>query len=375
MQINVNSSSIIQELFICSSVASGKQAIPILSDVLFCTDAKNNTATMTVSDSEIWATLNIQNVQSEKDTKFCVGIDHMLDVLRNLDNETDISITLNEQNKTLKLSYGKGYVIMPYLESDEYPQPKYFPVNNFEINSAKVMSAIKKVLFAVDVDVLRPIISSVLFDISDDKMTTVGTNIKKLIKHSKRISGNNDGYEKSFALPIKASNILYTILSKRNDQRVWIGTDDKMLCVTGDDFKFVCALQVGKYPNYNSIIPKEYKYKAIINKICFVGAIRRVKQMGADDSISLAFIPNTVVVAAEDSAMGKNASEKITCNNNCNGFEIIFSFEELLPVVNNIEDDEIAMYFNSEKSAAIITASNEIDGEKTISLVMPLASL
>ena len=376
MQINVNSDSIIQELCICSSVINGKQSIPILNDVLFITYPNEQRAEIISSDGEIWVTQHVRNVLSGEKIKFCVNAANLLSVLRNLEPNTDIVMDFDCNNNKLKISHKSGLVNMPYENGDEYPLPKVIAQRKFKILGHSLLKAIKNVSFAVSVDNLRPIISSVFFDISENKITTVGTNLKKLIKHDVDFK-NETGTNASFPLPIKSANVLSSILAKGNIGDVSFGADEKTFTAVGEGFDFVCTLQSGRCPNYNSIMPKGYKFKASLNKLSFIGAIKRVNKMGDDndDAITLRFAQGCVVVSAKDCAMCKNANEKVICDNDCNGFEIVFSFCELYSILNNIDDDTVIIYFNTEKSATVITAAKMETTAKTTSLIMPLASL
>jgi DNA polymerase-3 subunit beta len=105
----------------------------------------------------------------------------------------------------------------------------------------------------------------------------------------------------SFILPKKPASLLKNILPRENGV-VSVEFDDRNAFFNLSDYRVVCRLVEGNYPNYNSVIPKNNPRKVRIDRLEFYNILRRVSVFSnqASNLVKLQFTPNQITVSAQD---------------------------------------------------------------------------
>ena len=90
--------------------------------------------------------------------------------------------------------------------------------------------------------------------------------------------------------------------------------DRKHVCLRAGDISFTIRDIEQRYPNYNSVIPKENPYHAVLPVSSFMGALKRVQLMASDASNMVKFSKDGMFVnlSAADIDFSKSASENLT---------------------------------------------------------------
>ena len=96
--------------------------------------------------------------------------------------------------------------------------------------------------------------SGVFFQINSDNSCFVATDAHKLVKYIRKDIKTSESVE--FIVPNKPLNILKNILSdKKSAIEVLFNKSNAIFSFL--NFRLVCRLIEGKYPNYDAVIPKE----------------------------------------------------------------------------------------------------------------------
>lgn len=375
-KIKFNAKAILPQLTQVVSVVSSKNAMPILSNVMLQTfDVESNTIlVLTASDSETWVEQKIK-VEGDFGVDICVDAADIMKGLRNLD-DVDVELSIDEEKQQLTCNYGKGYFSITYSNTDEFPKcPNSTDTSSdgYAIPSISLREHIAGVGFAVNDDELRPVFNSVHFDFLNDGMVVVATDGQRLAKIKDSTICGNGGELNSFNLPTKPANILLNILSCHDDE-ITCKFDEKEIVFFNDHFKLSTRLIEGRYPNYDSVIPKESKYEAIIDKAAFVSSIKRVAPMGNNTSelMKLAFDVNTLVISAENIDFCKKAEETIMCQYLGNKMEIGFKSSFLLQSLQNINSESIEMRLIANNRACVLVPQTKKENTEYTYLLMPL---
>ncbi|MCB0433401.1 MAG: DNA polymerase III subunit beta, partial [Mangrovimonas sp.] len=141
------------------------------------------------------------------------------------------------------------------------------------LESDILATAISKTIFAAGNDDLRPVMSGVFFQFTNDHLTFVATDAHKLVKYTREDVNASQAAE--FIMPKKPLNLLKGILAG-NDETVTIEYNESNARFTFDNMELVCRLIDGKYPNYEAVIPKENPNRLVIGRNQFLNSVRRV---------------------------------------------------------------------------------------------------
>ena len=375
MEIKVQAKNLSAILKTASKVVNSKNSLPILGDVLF--ETKNNVLVATVSDGEQWLSQKCEVISYDQELMFCVGVTEFTNAINNL-GDMPITITLDEQTKTLTCEYGNGNgkFSMPYENTNEYPLSNIdtSDTKDFIVDSKKVLKAIELTGFATANDELRPVMNGIHFDFFEDGMVCATSDGHKLARYKdKTITSNNeDGTTPNFTLPKKPANILMNILSALEGD-VKISFNDKAISVNNKDFKLTARLLEARYPNYEAVIPKDNPITITADKNSLLNALKRVLPMANDQSnlIELAFKNGCVTISATDIDFSKSAQEMVTCDCETE-INIGFKGATLVEILKNINDDNIVIELSSPSRAGVFYSAFGLTKEEYLSLCMPM---
>ncbi|MBK9599362.1 MAG: hypothetical protein IPO60_13850 [Flavobacteriales bacterium] len=177
-------------------------------------------------------------------------------------------------------------------------------------------------LFATGNDDLRPVMSGIFFELSDEAVRFVATSMPiKLVRYTR--SDINSPRAASFIVR-RALTLLKNSLSATNAE-VNVEFNENNASFTFDNVRVVCRLIDGKYPNYEAVIPKQNPNKLTIDRQSF-NSIRRVALFSnkTTHQVRLNIAGSQLAISAEDPISANEANEKLTCPRGRSDMTIIF---------------------------------------------------
>lgn len=370
MRFKVSSTELLSRLQSISKVIGSKTPLPILDDFLFDLDGEGKLK-VTASDVETRLVTSVEIMESEGSGLFAISAKILLDSLKELP-EQPISFDINDNNLEVVICFQNGKYNFIGLNGDTYPEQKPMSENadTISIKSQTLISSISRSLFAIGEDELRPVMSGVLFDLQADGLTFVTSDGFKLV----RLKNNTITSDRkaSFIMPKKPAGLLKNLLSK-DDEMVDVKFDENCAKVSCSNFEMVCRLIEGRYPNYNSVIPKDNPFKVVIDRESFLKALKRVSVFSQSNSlVKLHLRGEEMIITAQDIDFSTSAEEKVVCQYDGSELSIGFKATYLIEMLNNIgSDDVILALADASRAGLIIPAVNEED-EDLLMLLMPM---
>jgi len=372
MKILFNVGQLLPQIAACASVANTKNAIPILDCVKLSVNADAKKMSITSSDADTWFETTCEIIDADENFQVCVETSVVLRTLQSLSQDTNV--TMDVRSKVAMFSYNTGHFSIPFYDAKEFP---VLPNDNdglqFVVNADDINDAIVHTLFAIGVDVIRPILGSVRFDFKENQIVAAATDTSKLVRYINKVQQ----YFSSpigFTLPSKPANVIKSMSAV---QQITITLSDKRVSFNCDSFNMSTKLIEGNYPNYESVIPPTSTINVSINRQNVLDAIRRVSIMGDNQSkeIKLKISSSSVYIKAQDEAIGKSGEELVECTSDVRGtFDISFISNHLIDVLKNITTDNVIMMFNAPDRAMVATV-HESDKVECTYLLMPLRQL
>ena len=187
MKIITTKSTLLESINIVQKAVPSKTTLPILEGILF--DAKNGKLKL-ATDLEIGIE-TVSNIDVIEPGKVVLSSRIVGDIVRKLP-DADIEIETTERNLVCIKSEGSNFNIVT-LPCDEYPElPVVKKENGITLKQNVLKDMIKKTIFAVSSDEVRPILTGVLFDVSGDKLTMVALDgFRMAVKWNVIINDNN----------------------------------------------------------------------------------------------------------------------------------------------------------------------------------------
>jgi DNA polymerase-3 subunit beta len=370
MNFIVSSGILAKHLQSISGVLSTSNTLPILDNFLF--DIDNNELTVSASDLETTMRTKL-NVEANESGKICIPAKMLLDILKNLP-EQPCTFIVNPTDHSIELSYDNGKSKMPGFNGNEYPKiPEFKKSNQLKVTGEIISKAINKTIFATGNDDLRPIMSGVYCQFSPEELIFVATDAHKLVCY-KRKDSIAEG-SASFILPKKPLNILKSNL--KGDEEVLLEFNDSNAVFTFNDTELVCRLIDGKYPNYEAVIPAENPNELTVDRLQFLGALKRVSIFSnkSTHQVKISINGQELALFAEDLDFANQSSERLTCSYDGDDIEIAFNSKFLMEMLSNLDSREIKIKMSAPNRAGIlvpIQTETDNEHEDILMLVMPV---
>ena len=338
MKFIVSSSLLLKNVQILGGILNTNNTLPILDYFLF--EISKNLLKVTASDLESTLSADIE-IEANNDKVIAVPAKLLIDTLKTFPEQP---LTFNIlENNTIEISSNHGKYALAYAKGDEFPKTLTISdASNSTISSQVLFQAINTTIFASGNDDLRPVMSGVFFQFSNESSTFVATDAHKLVRYVRTDFKSDKLVE--FIMPKKPLNILKGILMN-NIYDVNIEYNESNAKFTFSNLSLTCRLIDGKYPNYEAVIPKENPNLLIIDRSLFLNSTKRVSIFSnkTTHQIRLKITGNELVISAEDLDYSNKAEERLNCNYNGDDIEIGFNSRFLTEMLSNLSSDEVKL--------------------------------
>jgi len=372
MKFVVSSTELLGHLQAISRVISSKNTLPILDNFLF--SLTGNDLEITASDLESTLITRMKLENTKGDGTIALPARILLDTLKEFSaqpltfdiNTETLAVEISSENGKFNVvgQNGVDFPVLPALKKD-----KAF---SFTINAELMLAGINKTLFATADDELRPVMGGIFIEAAPESISFVASDAHKLVRY--RRTDASAGDSSSFILPKKPASLLKNILP-REEGPFTLEFDDKNAFFNLNDYKVVCRLVEGNYPNYNSVIPKNNPRKITIDRLEFFNTLKRVSVFSnqASNLVKLQLKGNQVVVSAQDIDFSISAYERIKCQYDGDEIEIGFKSVFLLEILANIGSQDVMIELADPTRAGLfLPAETESPEEDLLMLLMPM---
>ncbi|MBZ4657157.1 MAG: dnaN [Methermicoccus sp.] len=370
MKFVVSSSNLLNHSQAISRVINSKKTLSILD--CFLLELKGNALSLTAADNEsrLHTTIDVSNEGS--DGSVAINAKNLLDPLRELPDQP-LTFEINDDTLEVNIFYHNGKYNFIGLKSEEYPEPKQLSDNvmTFRINAQDLFNGINRTIFATADDELRPVMNGIFFDLTPEGLTFVGSDGHKLVRFINK-AVKSEG-RSSFILSKKPANLLRALLPRETGE-IEIRFDEDQAYVVMQDYTMLCRFTEGRYPNYNSVIPKNNPNSVTIDRLSLLNALKRVAVFTnpAIGLIKMQFSEDSIVVSAQDIDFLTSAEETIPCTYHGNVLNIGFKALFLIDILNNIPSADVRIELSDPSRAGVVFPAENEENEDMLALLMPM---
>ncbi len=370
MKFIVSSTALFSHLQAISRVINSKNSLPVLD--CFLIRLNDGTLSMTASDNDTTLSTSIETTEYTGEGAFAVSSKTLLDALKEIP-EQPLSFEVNETNLEITVHYLNGKYSLMGQSADEYPQTPEMTADTTQvtIDAPVLLNGVNRCIFATADDELRPVMNGVYFDITATDITLVATDGQKLVRCKSYAAHGED--KAAFILPKKPATLLKNLLPKEEGE-VRIDFNERNASFTLQDYRMVCRLIEGRYPNYNSVIPQHNPHCATIDRLAFISALRRVAVFSSQavSLIKLNLEENSLRISAQDIDFSTSAEETVTCQYSGTPMSIGFKSSFLIDILNNISSTYIVIELADPSRAGVIIPEEQEENEDLLMLLMPM---
>lgn len=370
MKFVINSKQLLDKLQKLGKVINPKSTLPILTTFLF--GVKGSKLYLVASDTENRMTTSLDIYEVEGEGKIALDAETVLGALKELP-EQPVTFDINDDNNEVFIYYQNGKYNFVGQSGDEYPEPKQLAENvkqKLIIPAVDLHNVILGTLFATADDELRPVMNGIYFDITKENVTFVASDGHKLVRLISDIQGQDRA---SFILPKKGAKIILDLIAKESED-VIINFDLNNANFKIGEYNINTRFIEGRYPNYDSVIPKDQPYSLELSRDVLIAILKRVSVLGNKQSNLVAFdiTNNALTVTAQDIDYSTASEESTEISYSGDAMKIGFKATFLIELLKNINSDEIRISLSDPTKASLIMPIYNSSGFKQTSLLMPM---
>ncbi len=367
MKFIVSSSSLLKHLQQISGVINANTVLPILEDFLF--EIANKKLTIVATDLE--TVMRVQmDIESNENGRVCIPAKILLDSLKNIADQP-LTFTI-DANFGIELTSDNGKYKVMGEDPDNFPkEPSADDTTSFTITSSGLLTAINKTLFAVSGDDLRPAMTGVFFELTEDWVQFVATDAHRLVRYKR--TDTKASKADSFIVPKKPLNLLKNALPDNEDE-LNISYNSSHLFVKHGSTSMICRLIDARFPDYKVVIPADNPYRLVVNKADFQNALRRVNVFSnkSTSQVALNITGSDLQMAAQDIDFSFEGNERMSCQYDGEDLQIAFNARFLIEMLNAADTDDVKMELSTSTKAGLIKPTEQPVGEDLLMLIMPL---
>jgi DNA polymerase-3 subunit beta len=236
---------------------------------------------------------------------------------------------------------------------------------------------IDQVVFAAATDESRPILTGVLVQFNEDRLTMAAADGFRLSVKATTLK-QNFGDLSELIIPARALMELARVSADQEQPvEVIITPARKQILFHMQDVDLVSQLIEGKFPDYNQIIPKGYTTRTVMETNSFLKAVR-VSHLFARDSANIVKLEITpsgdelmngrVTLVATSAELGDNVAD-VDASIEGNPVEIAFNAKYLIDVLSIIDSPQVVLETSAPASPGVIRA---IGDDKFTHVIMPM---
>lgn len=354
------------------NVVATRSTMPILSNVLI--EAEEGHISLTTTNLDLGIRCRIKAEVSDTGS-ITLPVRKLATIVRELP-VNEVFVETSESNQAKITSGGSLFKIMG-ISSDEFPPlPTFENRKVFELTQEEIVGMLKSVSYAQSTDENRYILNGVYFNFTDDKLTLVATDGRRLGLTALEldVSDENAG---SLILPAKTVAELERLLGKGekmnvafNDRQAAfeIAIDEAGDSGLVDHLYLVSKIVEGNYPNYRQVIPKETEHRVKIERELMLECVHRAALVTSDksNSVKLKVSKNLLEISGQSTEYGES-HESMAIAYDGPEVQVAFNPQFLMEPLKALSKDEVFFEFKDELSPGLFKTLDNF-----ICVIMPL---
>jgi DNA polymerase III subunit beta len=360
MKLQVTQENLNRALSNVARVASSRNALPILSNVLIKT--VDNRVCIAATNLNIAITHYIGSKVSEPGA-ITVPARLMQDFVSSLSSgvidivvdETKLHIETDSYNSTINGTPADDYPVMPKIQNG----------TSWSVPAGQLKKALQQVVIAASNDDTRPVLTGVYFHTHEGALYVVATDSYRLAE--RKVMPLKETV--TLLIPATAIQDLLRIVDD-SKELVKVTHDDQQVLFTYGDVELVTRLIEGAYPDYRKLIPGSFQTNATLPR-AELANITKVSSLFARESagsVTLNVEDKKVSIQSVASQLGENTATALA--DTSGEGSITLNSRYILDALGVIADPAVTVGFNGKLEACVLRGTDKDYAH----IIMPLKS-
>ncbi len=344
-------------------VTSRNATLPILSNVLLCTE--NGRIRVSATNLEVGVS-SVIGAKVDSEGKVAVPGKMLADFVRSAPGE---NVVLDLKQNTLSAQAGSYRTTILCFDASEYPiTPKVEGGQEYSVPAGVLRQLISTVSDSIASSDSRPELAGAFLRFDDNATVMAATDIFRL---AERKMTAQHGTNSSVIIPRGTISELSRILGDI-DGEVLVRVADNQIAFSHEEFELVSRLIDGRYPDYQKVIPERALAKVLVHR----GELESAAKVAALFSSSISDIKlecdgQGLRISGKNSSKGE-ATAGVEANLKGDPFEVSMNFHYFLDGLKAIQTEKVVLEFTGKGSPFVMRP--DTDERESVYLIMPLRS-
>ena len=308
MKLRCHRPSLVAAFQVVGAVVPSRTPKDILKNVRL--QAVDGTATLSGTDQEVGIRYEIPGVESESDGDVLLPASHVLSILRELSDE---HVDLELADGVFWIRTGHSEFQLPTPDAEEFPPvPSFSDENYLVISGRSFREAVRRTVFATDVESTRYALGGVLLELAADALTFAATDSRRLaiVRNSCRCEGTSERDNDRPIVPSKALSLAERSIAD-DDAEVFLAVHANDAVIKTGNSTISSRLVDGRFPNYQQVIPAESPLTIALVVGPFYSAVRQAQLVTDNDSrgVDFQFANGLLTLNSQSADIGQSKVE------------------------------------------------------------------
>lgn len=353
-----------------SGVVPSRSPKPILQNVKLVADPDVG-AILMATDLEVGIRHRVLGVNAYEPGSVILPTQKMQSILS---TSADAELHIETDGDQLIVRGTYAQFRLPSEDPSLYPEVPDFAATSYHVVAASdLRRLIRRTMFATDAESTRYALGGVLVELSDDTITMVGTDGRRLAKMEAAAEAENGATPPagSPVIPIKALKLIDRNLDDEElSVHIAIQAGSAVLLRTSDQGAIIYSRLVeGRFPRYQDVFPTDVEVRIPLDVALLRQAVEQASIVTSDESrgVDFRFAGDTLTLSSQAADVG---SSQVTMPIHYEGKEVDITFDPryLTDALKTIADDAmITAELIDHKNAAVFKTE-----DRYTYVVMPL---
>jgi DNA polymerase-3 subunit beta len=373
MKVSCLQENLAKGLSTVARAVAARSTLPVLSNVLLATD--NGRLRLTATNLEMGISCWI-GAKIEDEGSTTAPARTLVDLVNTLPNDR-VEMDLVVRTQTLKVRCGSYNNDLKCIDAQEFPSlPQPAEDEGLTLNVDDLKEMISQVAFAASTDDARPVLTGVLLDVDDGRLTMAAADGFRLSVRNAHLSAPGTGRLRAI-VPARALAELGRILADGEETVTMVMPANRgQVIFRSKNVELVSQLIEGNFPDYQGIIPNAHATRTVLPTSGFLKACKAADIFAreAAHSARLRITPGSelepgrMMVSATSAETGSNETV-VDATVEGGPIEIAFNVRFLVDVLGVIDTPNVALETNTAASPGVL---RPVGRDDFLHVVMPM---
>ena len=364
MKFSISKDNILEELQLLQGIVEKRNTMPILANILVHVTPKE--VVLTGTDLEVGLITRFP-AQIDEAGALTVSGKKIFEIVKSLPEGQDVAFR-EKKDQLMEITAGASEFKVLCQPKDDFPQ---VPEPKFEKDISLPFDRLKEMIDLV----YYAIAQEQRYYLNGALMILKGKSLELVSTDGHRLSYTQTGLDK-----IKVDKEVRVIVAKKTlselrkaaDESVAFDSDENNLFFKVKNRILISRIIESKFPNFDSVIPKDNPHVVVAPRVEFADAIRRVALLSTERSrgIKLKISKKRIELSSSNPEIGE-ARDVLDVEYSGADLDIGFNAQYLLDFMTAIASDKIRLELKDENSAAVMRPDSA-DDVKSLYVIMPM---